>query len=183
MSTQTGEVPDRHSIKYHISGGSANDDPFTSFGGVMSTSTTIDTLSASLLNNLFKSFTAEEALAGATKYSMLYIVNETGQDIKNSKIWTNGTQSVDSSLAISFGQAAISDTEPISIPNADTAPAGITFSLSTGKFDSPLTVSGTWQQNWKRSLWLRLRVLPAADSFAWDNFRLFTAADWVTSFA
>lgn len=132
-----------------LSGGASNADGNASIGGIKSS----QVMSASV-DALFDAVSAAEAAAGDVEYRCVYVHNANATDTMiNAVVYISSqTSSVNTSLEIGVGAAAINATEP-AVANESAAPAGVTFS-------APATAGaglalGTIPPGQHKAIWLK----------------------------
>jgi hypothetical protein len=129
-------------IQMRLSGGSGNTDPNASLGGVMSSTAVVN----AVVDNLFDSITAAEALAGDTSYRGIYFRNNNASlTLRRTYLFTAGALTL-----LSFGFIT-KNTDLEVIADEYTAPAGITFQfynnidkLETFQDLGPAEYMGVW---------------------------------------
>lgn len=155
-------------IKYRLSGGSANANPATSLGGVISSTdapaTTFDDVSSA------------EAQAGSVEYRCVYVRNTHGTlTLVGAKVWIQANTTTPSSdvVAIGLGTSAVNGTEQ-TVANETTAPTGVTFSAAANE-GAGLTI-GDLAPGATKAVWIRRTVLAGASAVA-ESFTLRVKGD------
>ena len=126
MSSSTAQILKPSDIKFYLSGGTNNIDPDFSVGGPISNTEIID----NILHNLFDRVITKEATEGDVEWRCFYIKNtHTLEQLKGTKIWIeSGTSSEKTFISLGIGAAGINQQE-ILIPNENTDPAVVGFSI------------------------------------------------------
>lgn len=150
-------------IQFRLSGGASNTDPNASLGGAKSNTQ----IAEATLHNLFDIVSSAEALSGDTEYRCFYIHNNHGSlTLENAKVYIEtNTPSVDTSVEIGLGAAAVNGTET-AIANESQAPAGVTF--STPSQGSPLVI-GNIPPGQHKAVWVKRIVNEGAQAYNSDN--------------
>lgn len=139
-------------LVYRLTGGSANSDPDSSLGGVMSS----EALAETALNNLFDDVEPSESSAGDTEYRALDVYNSGDATAESVAIYmSTATSSSDSVLHIGHDATNNPHTtawDGETIANESTAPASptITFAERTSgsKLSLPNIPSGQAARVW-----------------------------------
>lgn len=152
-----------------LSGGSGNTSPAASLGGVKSSTV----MANNVLQNVFANVTSGERASGSTKYRCLYIENASTEKLEAAVLFVaTNTPSPGTHISIGIDPAGINGTA-VTIPDEDTAPAGVMFdhsppptSIGTGLvLDSPSELeSGDFV-----AVWLRRVVNPSTAALANDT--------------
>jgi hypothetical protein len=153
-------------LKWYLSGGAGNTDPYASFGGARST-----TLAPQTLNGLFDVVHGDEAAAGSVEYRCVYFRNEDANAsglMAPVSVWiASQTTSADTSLDIGLDPAG-KNGEATTIATETAAPSGVSFSAPSAK--GTLSLPGDpYAQNDYIAVWIRRTVNIGAASTALDE--------------
>ncbi len=150
-------------IEYRLSGGSSNTDPNASIGGIKSS-----TEVGAGLHNLFDIVGSAETTAGDTEYRCIYVHNAHATlSLDNAVAYiTSNTPSVDTSVEIGVGAAAINGTET-AVANESTAPGSVTF-FAAANLGAALAL-GNIPAGQHKALWVKRIVGAGAAAYTDDQ--------------
>jgi hypothetical protein len=153
---------------WRLSGGSANTNPASSLGGIMSTSTAAG-------SNLFDDVSGDEAAAGDTEYRGVYVLNNGTVDLQSGVVWIQvNTPDPDTTAAIALA-AEGSNATMATIANENTAPPTVTFTSPATKA-AGLSI-GTLTAGQRYGVWIRRTITAGAAAYNGDTFTIRVEGD------
>ena len=156
-------------LQMFLSGGSTgagNTDPAESLGSVI-TSTAVD--QNTTLNNLFDDVGSTESADGDIEYRCVWIKNNHASlTLQNASVYIySNTPSTFTDMAIGF-EPGVVGAVPSIIADENTAPAGVSWTSSTGE-GNKITVTGSDMLFSEiQALWVRRTVSAGASAYAND---------------
>jgi hypothetical protein len=147
-----------------LSGGAGNTVPNSSLGGAKSTTAVTD----NTLHNLFDVVSSAESTAGDVEYRCVYLHNANATLTLSSAyayILTQ-TPAAGSDAAIAVGTSPVNGSET-SIPNENTAPAGVTWVTGTGSGNA--IALGNIPAGQHRAFWIRRTITAGASAYTNDS--------------
>lgn len=158
-------------IVFRLSGGASNSSGDAALGGAISNNAV-----SSSVNALFDYVSGDESATGDTEYRCVYVRNSHASlTLYGAKVWiASNTPSADTEAAIGLGTSAINGTEQ-TIANENTAPAGVTLSLSANEA-AALTI-GDLAPGAHKAVWVRRVVTAGAAAYNNDGITLTVKGD------
>lgn len=150
------------SLAFKKSGGTANENPNLSLGGDISLADPGSNFDDAVLHACFDEVDNDEAVAGDIEYRHCYFRNLKTFTLKNCKlICTKPATGPWSIVEFAKGTAGLNTIEQ-TIPDENTAPAGITDSDWFIPTSNNPMLFGELESDWTATFWIRRTVLPGA---------------------